>query len=183
MERYRDGDAGAFDALYGRHKGGVFRYLARQCGNRGVAEELFQDVWMNLIRARAGYTVQAKFTTYLYRLAHNRLIDHYRAQSGNVPASFDDEAGPSLDEVAGDLAETHRLTARRLRQALRVADDTTLPDIVAQINDTVRALTSTRVAHAKLTGDHAPDKHAVTVDAVDEISRRIARLAESDEAG
>jgi RNA polymerase sigma-70 factor (ECF subfamily) len=101
MERYRDGDAAAFDVLYGRHKGGVFRYLARQCGNRGIAEEMFQDVWMNLIRARAGYTVQAKFTTYLYRLAHNRLIDHYRANSGNVPASFDDENGPSIDNVAG----------------------------------------------------------------------------------
>src|SRR5882757_8243947 len=100
MERYRDGDAAAFDVLYGRHKGGVFRYLARQCGNRGIAEELFQDVWMNLIRARAGYTVQARFTTYLYKLAHNRLIDHYRAQSGNAPASFDEEGGPALDDVA-----------------------------------------------------------------------------------
>ena len=120
MERYRDGDAGAFDALYGRHKGGVFRYLARQCGNRGVAEELFQDVWMNLIRARAGYTVQAKFTTYLYRLAHNRLIDHYRAQSGNVPASFDDEAGPSLDEVAGARNDDPAVGADARQQAQRL---------------------------------------------------------------
>ena len=94
MERYRDGDAGAFDALYGRHKGGVFRYLARQCGNRGTAEELFQEVWMNLIRARAAYTVQAKFTTYLYRLAHNRLVDHYRAHAGSAAVSFDDADGP-----------------------------------------------------------------------------------------
>lgn len=75
---YRDGDAGAFDALYGRHRGGVYRYLLRQCHNAAVAEELFQDVWMNLIRARSGYTVRAKFSTYLYRLAHNRLVDHYR---------------------------------------------------------------------------------------------------------
>ena len=75
---YRDGDAGAFDALYARHKGGLYRYLLRQCREPAAAEELFQDVWMNLIRARARYTVQAKFTTYLYRLAHNRLIDHYR---------------------------------------------------------------------------------------------------------
>jgi len=120
MERYRGGDAGAFDALYGRHKGGVFRYLARQCGNRGVAEELFQDVWMNLIRARAGYTVQAKFTTYLYRLAHNRLIDHYRAQSGNVPASFDDEAGPSLDEVAGARNDDPAVGADARQQAQRL---------------------------------------------------------------
>ena len=99
MERYRDGDAGAFDLLYGRHKGGVFRYLARQCGNAGIAEELFQEVWMNVIRARASYTVQAKFTTYLYRVAHNRLIDHYRSQAGGTAESFDAEDGPPLDNV------------------------------------------------------------------------------------
>ena len=50
---YRDGDAGAFDVLYGRHRGGVYRYFLRQCRDAAVAEELFQDVWMNLIRARA----------------------------------------------------------------------------------------------------------------------------------
>ena len=54
MLSYRDGDAGAFDVLYARHKGGVYRYLLRQCRDAATAEELFQDVWMNLIRARAG---------------------------------------------------------------------------------------------------------------------------------
>ena len=104
MERYRDGDAGAFDELYGRHKGGVFRYLVRQCGNRGVAEEMFQDVWLSLIRARAGYTVQAKFTTYIYRIAHNRLIDHYRSQAGTAAASFadDDAILESIPAPRGD---------------------------------------------------------------------------------
>lgn len=120
MERYRDGDAGAFDALYGRHKGGVFRYMARQCGNRGVAEELFQDVWMNLIRARTAYTVQARFTTYLYRLAHNRLIDYYRAQSGHAAASFDDENGPSLDDVAAARGDDPAVSADVRQQAGRM---------------------------------------------------------------
>jgi RNA polymerase sigma-70 factor (ECF subfamily) len=120
MERYRDGDAGAFDVLYGRHKGGVFRYLTRQCNSRGIAEDLFQDVWMNLIRARAAYTVQAKFTTYLYRLAHNRLIDHYRARSGRVPASFDDEGGPSLDDVAAPRSDDPAVSADVRQQAQRI---------------------------------------------------------------
>jgi len=120
MERYRDGDAGAFDALYGRHKGGVFRYLVRQCGNRGIAEELFQDVWMNLIRARSTYTVQARFTTYLYRLAHNRLIDHYRAQPGNVPASFNDEDGPALENVAAARDHDPAVGADVRQQARRM---------------------------------------------------------------
>ena len=120
MERYRDGDAGAFDALYGRHKGGVFRYLLRQCSSRGIAEELFQDVWMNLIRTRATYTVQAKFTTFLYRLAHNRLIDHYRANSGRVPASFDEPDGPALDEVEAPRTADPAVSADARQQAQRI---------------------------------------------------------------
>jgi RNA polymerase sigma-70 factor, ECF subfamily len=117
MERYRDGDAGAFDVLYGRHKGGVFRYLARQCGSSGVAEELFQDVWMKVIRARASYTVQAKFTTYLYRVAHNRLIDHYRSQGGGALASFDADDGPVLDEVVGARGDDPAVSADARQQA------------------------------------------------------------------
>jgi len=99
MLLYRDGDAGAFDALYARHKGGLYRYLLRQCREAAAAEELFQDVWMNLARARAGYTIQAKFTTYLYRLAHNRLIDHYRKHRHAAMVSFDDEDGEAMAEL------------------------------------------------------------------------------------
>jgi RNA polymerase sigma-70 factor, ECF subfamily len=89
MQRYRDGDAGAFDLLYARHKGGLYRYILRLVSERGVAEEVFQDVWMNLVRARASYTVQAKFSTYLYRMAHNRVIDHFRRGKEKQLASFD----------------------------------------------------------------------------------------------
>ncbi len=120
MERYRDGDAGAFDLLYGRHKGGVYRYLLRQCGERGIAEELFQDVWMNLIRARASYMVTAKFTTWLYRLAHNRLIDHYRSRAGGVPLSFDAEDGPVLDELPAVRGDDPAVSVEIKQQAARL---------------------------------------------------------------
>ncbi len=120
MERYRDGDAGAFDLLYARHKGGLFRFMLRQCGNRGTAEELFQEVWLSLIRARAGYTVQAKFTTYLYRMAHNRIIDHYRSQAGGVPASFDAEGGPVADSIAGPRGDDPAISADARQQAQRL---------------------------------------------------------------
>jgi len=120
MERYRDGDAGAFDILYARHKGGVFRFMLRQCSDRGVAEELFQDVWMNLIRARAGYTVKAKFSTYIYTLAHNRLIDHYRTRAGGMPLSFDAEDGPVLDQVAGARSDDPAIGVDLRQQATRL---------------------------------------------------------------
>lgn len=81
MLGYRDGTAAAFDILYERHKGGLYRYFLRNLNNRAeIANELFQDVWMKLINARLSYRPSAKFTTWLYRLAHNRLIDHWRSQ-------------------------------------------------------------------------------------------------------
>jgi RNA polymerase sigma-70 factor (ECF subfamily) len=120
MLAYAAGDAAAFDVLYTRHKGGVYRYLLRQCRHGGIADELFQDVWMNLIRARASYVPSAKFTTWLYRLAHNRLIDHYRATSHVSLVSADDEA--HADTVAAlparadaepeRMAETRELGTR-----------------------------------------------------------------------
>jgi RNA polymerase sigma-70 factor (ECF subfamily) len=92
MLAYAAGDAGAFDLLYARHKGGVYRYLLRQCRDAGIAEQIFQDVWMNLVRVRASYRPDARFATWIYTLAHNRLIDHHRASGRVTLLSVDDEA-------------------------------------------------------------------------------------------
>jgi RNA polymerase sigma-70 factor, ECF subfamily len=124
MLSYAAGDAAAFDALYARHKGGVYRYLVRHCGNAGTADELFQDVWMNLIRVRASYSPTAKFTTWLYRIAHNRLIDHWRA-TGRVElisAGVDDDDPLAAIAAARSDEPDARAAARemgaRIRQAL-----------------------------------------------------------------
>ena len=79
MLAYQAGDAAAFEALYARHRVRLYRFLLHQCGRRDSADELFQEVWMSVIRARAGYEVSARFTTWLYRVAHSRLIDYFRA--------------------------------------------------------------------------------------------------------
>lgn len=102
MQRYRDGDAHAFETLYARHKGPVYRYILRQCGVAAQAEELFQDIWMNLIKARSRYEPRARFTTWLYTLAHNRLVDHYRRQAAGVPISYDDDPDEPLIEQVAD---------------------------------------------------------------------------------
>jgi RNA polymerase sigma-70 factor (ECF subfamily) len=99
MQRYQIGDAAAFEILYARHKGGVFRYMLRQCRDRGVAEELFQEVWMNLIKARASYVVRARFSTYIYSIAHNRLIDHYRETGRQVPLSYTQDEDADEDRM------------------------------------------------------------------------------------
>ncbi len=84
MLGYAAGDAVAFETLYRRHKGPVYRYMLKLCRHEAVAEELFQDVWMKLINARESYVASAKFTTWLYKLAHNQFIDHYRKQTVRI---------------------------------------------------------------------------------------------------
>jgi len=127
MLAYAAGDATAFDALYARHRGGLYRYLMRHCGNAAIADELFQDIWLGAVRARASYVASAKFTTWLYRIAHNRLIDHWRA-SGKVDfvagAADDDDDGVDVLETIpaarGDEPEI-RASAREIGSRLRAA--------------------------------------------------------------
>jgi RNA polymerase sigma-70 factor (ECF subfamily) len=127
MLAYAGGDAGAFDRLYERHRGGVYRYLLRHVGNAGLADELFQDVWMNAIRARATYAPTAKFATWIYTLAHHRVVDHWRSRSKVRIDSLDDEGdeatGALVDAIAGsrvDEPET-RVASRAIRERIDAA--------------------------------------------------------------
>jgi RNA polymerase sigma-70 factor (ECF subfamily) len=123
MLRYRDGDAAAFETLYGRHRGGVFRYVLRQVGLRSSAEEVFQEIWMKIISSRARYRVEARFATFLYHIAHNCVVDHFRRKTPLHLISLDDEEGEAL-EVAGPAGEQPervvalRQSAARLLNAL-----------------------------------------------------------------
>lgn len=99
MLAYRQGDAGAFEALYARHKGPLYRFVLRSVRERGLAEELYQEIWMRVIEARGRYTVQAKFTTWLYTIAHNRLADHWRKRGLKlVELQEHDAPAPPADE-------------------------------------------------------------------------------------
>jgi RNA polymerase sigma-70 factor (ECF subfamily) len=114
MLAYAGGDAVAFEALYGRHKGPLFRFILRSIKAHGEAEEIFQDVWMRAIEARARYEPKAKFTTWLYTIAHNRMVDHWRAKGLTlVPLDNGDDDGPVFDPPAGPSADPHRRAAGR----------------------------------------------------------------------
>jgi RNA polymerase sigma-70 factor (ECF subfamily) len=81
MLRYQDGDMAAFETLYNRHRGPLFRFLLRQIGNQQFAEDVFQEVWSRIIRNSKKYRPTAKFTTYIYHIARNCSVDHYRRMS------------------------------------------------------------------------------------------------------
>jgi len=107
MLSYRAGDAAAFDQLYRRHKGALFRFVLRSIRERGLAEELYQEIWMRVIEARERYEPQAKFTTWLYTIAHNRLVDHWRKR-GLALVSLDQEDSAAADPPAGAASDPLR---------------------------------------------------------------------------
>lgn len=123
MLRYRDGDAAAFEMLYRRHKDSVYRYLLRLSGHRDAADDVFQDVWGKIIRARGRYRPTARFTTFLYRVAHNCFIDHVRRNKRYAQAiEFVPDRHPDPGETPDILAE-RALAKRRLDAALAALPD------------------------------------------------------------
>jgi RNA polymerase sigma-70 factor (ECF subfamily) len=103
MLAYQDGDAVAFEVLYGRWRGRLYRYLAHQLPER--ADELFQDVWLRVVKARAHYEVTARFSTWLFRIAHNRLMDEYRGRAREVVRLYEDPDDDPADALPAPVAE------------------------------------------------------------------------------
>src|SRR5688572_6699499 len=117
MLAYASGDARAFEALYARHRGPLFRFLLRGIKRRELADELFQETWGRVIQARARYRVEAKFSTWLLQIAHNLVIDQYRrdrpedggetAENAFRVAENDERERP--ERVLSDFEQSRRL--------------------------------------------------------------------------
>jgi len=132
MLAYRDGEGAAFELLYVRWRGPLYRYFLRQCGHAGQADELFQDVFMRVIGASAGYEPTARFTTWLFRIAHNRLIDHWR-KLGREPvdplASNENGEDGEFDPPAPEDAAPERQAERRQLGVALLAALNELPEV------------------------------------------------------
>ena len=76
----KGGDYAAFEEIVGRYKKPVLNMIYRNIGNTEDAEDLAQEAFVRVYKARDSYEPKAKFSTWLFRIAHNRLMDHFRAQ-------------------------------------------------------------------------------------------------------
>jgi RNA polymerase sigma factor (sigma-70 family) len=103
MLRFAAGDVHAFEQIYDRHERAVYRFLLRSVRIPAIADELLQEVWISVVRAARTYKPQALFTTWLYRIARSRLIDHWRARDPEVVQSLDEPAGSGCDANLIDL--------------------------------------------------------------------------------
>ena len=99
LRRYRQGDAGAFALLYERHRLGLLRFLLGLCGEQTLAEEVFQETWLSLIRSESQQREAVLFKTWLYQIGRNRLIDHWRKSGRKQALSevYDDAQHGQID--------------------------------------------------------------------------------------
>ncbi len=160
MLRYCDGDVEAFEVLYRRHNDAVYRYLLRLCQHRDSAEDIFQEAWSKIVRARGSYRPTAKFTTFLYRVAHNCFIDHVRRNKRHTQIA---DVEPDTQPDPADLPETETersLARRRLEAALKdlpeeqrdvflLREEAGLSlDQIAAVTDTNRETAKSRLRYA-----------------------------------
>jgi len=123
MLAYARGEMRAFETLYSRHRGALYRYLMRQAHDPEIANDLFQEVWSRVIVNRARYEPRAKFRTFLFTLAHNCFIDHCRRSKARpAGASIEDADAadllPAEDEARPDRKLERAESSARYRAAL-----------------------------------------------------------------
>jgi len=109
MLRVRDGDDSAFNYLVEKYRRPMMGFMYRVARNASVAEELAQEVFLRVYRARQTYNAEAKFSTWLYRIASNLSVNYIRDTKHERP-----EMSISLDEPDEEMGTTLDLPDHRL---------------------------------------------------------------------
>ena len=110
MLAYARGDAAAFDELYARHEGALFRFVRRLLGASlaAQADEVFQDTWLRIIAARGSFVPQgAAWRTWAFTIAHNLAMDRLRSSGREVSLPAQEEGEDPLDWIAAKLDMSH----------------------------------------------------------------------------
>ncbi|HEY8155230.1 MAG TPA: sigma-70 family RNA polymerase sigma factor [Myxococcota bacterium] len=120
------GDGAAFDALFSRWAAPLLRYLQRMLRDAAGAEELVQEVFLRVHGARQRYQPEARFSTWLYRIATNLALNELRRPRRREPhASWGEPDGPELageGSAAEDALDAKRLAARVERELARLPE-------------------------------------------------------------
>jgi RNA polymerase sigma-70 factor (ECF subfamily) len=125
MLRVAEGDEAGFNYLAAKYHRPMIHFLYRMVGNQAVAEELAQEVFLRVYRARGSYRAEAKFTTWLYRIATNLAVNHARDTRHERAAQTiyldqpDEETGTTPDVADDEPSVEQRLVRDERMAAIR----------------------------------------------------------------
>ena len=136
MQRFRDGEAAAFAALLDRHKRPMLGFLRRSAPRSADAEDLFQEVFLRVIKAAPRWKHEAKVTTWMYTIARNVVID--AARRGNTrPPEVSLDGGDRTDGV-GPVERVRDRRPGAERQLLSRESHTAIDELVAGLPEAQR---------------------------------------------
>jgi RNA polymerase sigma-70 factor (ECF subfamily) len=125
MLRVKDGDDSAFEYLAEKYRRPMLGFMYRVTRNTHIAEELAQEVFLRVYRARATYNAEAKFSTWLYRIASNLSVNYLRDTKHERPEMAvsldepDEETGTTLDLADKSLTVEQNIVRRERLEAIR----------------------------------------------------------------
>ena len=118
VEKAVKGDRNAFAQLYEKHFDRIYRYVYLRLGNRTETEDLTQEVFIRALEAIGSYKWRSSpFAAWLYRIAHNLAVDHYRRQPAAPQLQLDEELIQDGSSVDAEVAM--RLSRQRLGPAMQ----------------------------------------------------------------
>jgi RNA polymerase sigma factor (sigma-70 family) len=141
------GDAAAFDILFSRHSGRVQAYIGRRLSDRGMAEDLVQDIFLKLHRSRHQYDKSLPFAPWLFAITRTVLLDHFKKSARKKEESVPPErldalpaneiSGPAAAKKSGGPAPVDLLLAlpeaHRRAVSMRLLEDATFDEIAARL--------------------------------------------------
>lgn len=121
VEGAKHGDADAFGVLYDRYQPEILRYLVNHVRDHATAEDLTQQVFLKAWQAIPRYEQRnVPFKSWLYRMAHNQMVDHFRTKRTTVDLEGIDRAEPAEAEALVIAGETRKVLEGAL---LRLSTD------------------------------------------------------------
>jgi len=139
MLEYQNGNTAAFHTLYERNKTRVFVWLYRMVQKEAVAEELAQEVFLRVYRARYRYKPKARFKTWLYTIAARLAFNETRRRSHSMErldSTTDSQEGEIMKAVSPDPSALDHVEAHRLRK--------TIKEFLSQLGERQRAALTLR---------------------------------------
>src|SRR5262245_47713063 len=123
MLKVRDGDLGKLSFLFERYHRALFNFFLRSTGSRELSEDLVQEVFLRLLKYRHTFRAESQFSTWMYHVARNAQIDHFRKHRHEDEAKHDGQEDDAFSEIASsDLTPEEVLfkvqESRLVRKAL-----------------------------------------------------------------